>query len=1253
MPPFDSVPLPSRKRIIPMKACRCRNHGSIGLVRIISTLFMLPLFMLWPADSQIPGFEHFAVREGVSQSEIICIFQDSEGFIWFGTQNGLNKFDGYRFVNYLNDPYDTTSLSNNWIFDITEDRSGNLWVATKNGLNRFDKKNGVFSLVNHKGTGSVVTDDFVYGLESDGIRIFVNIPPELSVIHTQTGELKSFRHGPGYSGILYDKGVPVLIASDGRIWTGTHDGLYIFDPLTEKFSPLTYDPADPSPISHNHVTALSETRKGYILAGTENGLNIIHPLSGRIVRFNDGQLTPQELNGILVRAVLEDHEGHYWIGTEGSGLIRIKRPNSGGGLEIDHFRSGTGFQNMISHDIVFSLLEDRSHNLWVGTIAGIDKTDLKKKYIRFIRKSEDAGSVDIPDNVIASIYKERTGNLWVGTWGKGLTLLDAERKPIATYHSSYHDWRHIPEDHAHVLYKDRASRLWLGTRNGVAVFNPKERSFTDVATRFNTKSFDVFNNIRVYSILEHSSGTLWFGTSNGVIILDLVAKTARLMKSDDDTPLHLSSNLVYSIMEDREGDVWIATLNGLDRLFPNENKIIHYRYRHGVSNGLCDNFTISLHQDTVGNIWIGTSSGLNCFNKKDSVFSYYSVKNGLPGNIIYDIVEDANHNLWFSTGRGLAWADPLNDDRQFRTVDELAGEEFNIKAVFKGYDGEMFFGGMNGLVSFYPDSLRDNLFIPPVRITSFEKETNGIRQEVSVYDPVIRLTHKDYAFTIGFSALEFTNPSRNRYAWKMEGISGNWIDNGNRHSVPFTKLPPGDYIFRVKGSNNDGVWNETPTSLKIHIDPPWWRSRLAYGAYIFLILSGIILVVYIREKNLIREKKLLEIKVRERTAEIEKQKEKAVESEEKLKSTINSLDDLVFVLDRNGVFREFYNPRSRDINFRNPELYIDKYYKDAGIPGGVDEKLDEAFESLGKDEGVFEFDYSFGTGEKKQWYNAKVSPKRNADGELTGIVIVAREITDRKKAEELLARQKEELKELNMMKDKFLSILAHDLKNPFTNLYSMSDLVIRNYQDLTEEEKVMALKNIHKAAQFIYTLLENLLTWANTQRGRIPFNPVDFDLSGLIEVNVNLHQIPARNKSISLSSSAHPGMMAYGDREMIDTVIRNLVSNAVKFTSPGGNITIDARRQSSLVEVKVTDTGTGIASRDMPKLFHLDEKYKSTGTAGEPGTGLGLALCKEFVEKNGGTIRCDSTPGKGSAFSFTVPAGKMNNPAELNREEKV
>ena len=1176
-------------------------------------------------------FDHYAVRDGISQSVALCIFQDSEGYMWFGTQNGLNKFDGYSFKKYFSDPSNTNTISNSWIFDIAEDDNGYLWIGTKGGVNKFNKKTGLFTRVSTLDDNSANNTSFIYGITSDSSNMYVNQLSILSIIDFNTGSLESYTNTFERERALYDVGFPIITDSKGLIWMGSLNGLSSFNLQDKQFNNYTHSESDPGTISHNHITALFEDKQGNILIGTENGLSIFYIKTKKITRYYHDNNRPGSLSNNFIRSITQDHTGAIWIGTDGGGLNKMTCSGPTGSANFIHFRSGSDQTYSITHDIVYSLYEDNSNNLWIGTIAGIDKTDLKKKSIRTYMKSDNPNSIDLLDNVIASVYQDSDGKLWIGNWGKGLNILDRNTNEVIHYTSELTGRTRIPENHVHVIFEDSKSRIWLGTRNGVSIFDKNRNQFIPVQDYFKTPGFNYFNNNRVYCIIEDSRGKIWVGTGNGIIILNTETKSSTLIQTGNETNWVITSNLVYSLLEDKDQDIWIATSNGLNRYIPSENRVYYYVNNPDSSNTLCDNYVISLCEDTSGNIWIGTSTGINRFNKADSVFSHYTVKDGLPSNIIYDIIKDGNENLWFSTGRGLAMKNPdENALETFLVEDKFLGKEFNLKAVFKADDGEMFFGGIDGLVSFYPDSLIDNNYIPPIRLTSLVSEVNGIMQEKNLYSDRILLSYQDYSFTIKFSALDFTNPDKNRYSYQMKGISDNWIEIGNRRFVHFIKLPPGEYIFNVKGTNNDGVWNNEGASINITIFPPWWRSKYAYIFYIIFIVTIIIVVIRTREKSLIREKKILEEKIRERTSEIAQQKEMVEESEAKLSSTISSIDDLVFVLDKSGIFQEFYNQGKHKTLYSEEKSYIGKHFNNVGFPELVVQKLTDTFSELMRKDSFREFDYSIEKEDEVFWFNAKISPRRNVKGVLSGITIVARDITERKQSEE-------QLKELNTTKDTFFSILAHDLKNPFSSLHSMSEMMIDNYQNLEEEEKIMALKNIHKSAEQIFNLLENLLTWSNSQRGRIEYSPEKFNLSMLVRVNLNLHKLPAEKKGVVLTTNITDDLPAYGDREMINTVIRNLINNAIKFSNKGGTVEIKVHEKNKLFEVIVSDNGVGIPAGNVKKLFHIDQKYKSVGTAGESGTGLGLVLCKEFVDKNGGEIWCNTREGSWTEFHFTIP----------------
>jgi len=388
------------------------------------------------------NFNHYSVADGISQSEIICIRQDSEGYIWIGTQNGLNRFDGYTFEKYFYEPSDNHSISSNWIFDIAEDPEGNIWLGTKVGLNKFDKNTGWFTVVSHRDANSIIPDNFVYGIVADETSIYINTPPVLTILNQKTGSMETFKNEFDYDGVLYDLGSPVIRDGEGLIWLGSHQGLSCFDPREKRFVNFLHDEylfaGD-----NEHITSLFEDDKGHILIGTENGMHMYNKETKQITPCFSENNDPGNLSHTTVHSIIQDYTGAIWIGTEGSGVSKIVFKNEDP-IGIEQFRSGAGIRNVISHDIVYTLYEDNSYNLWIGTIAGADKTDLKKQNIRYYKKSNDPGSIDLLDNIIASVYMDKSGKLWIGNWGKGLNILNPGTGDILHYSSDFQGKMHIP-----------------------------------------------------------------------------------------------------------------------------------------------------------------------------------------------------------------------------------------------------------------------------------------------------------------------------------------------------------------------------------------------------------------------------------------------------------------------------------------------------------------------------------------------------------------------------------------------------------------------------------------------------------------------------------------------------------------------------------------------------------------------------------------------------------------------------------------
>jgi len=825
------------------------------------------------AECQEFIFSHYGLKDGLSQSVVNCIFQDSEEYMWFGTQNGLNRFDGYSFKKYISNPLDSTSLPDNRIFAITGDKFGNLWIGTINGLVRYNKKTNTFAKIEFRPKNNLSFTRAVNGLStsSDG-NILINSKGLFSILDPKSLSVKHFFPDFPIDGAVYDQNRPIIEDSNGNFWLGTQAGLCKFNRKTKKFEYFNQysEPA----LTGCDISALFEDKRGNICIGSSTGMEFLDPYKKTILDF-------EPLNGhlkirYLIRAIRQDKYLNYWIATENGGLFKVKL--NGLKLSGESFEYNQNDANGLSHNIIYSLLIDKSENLWVGTLNGIDKTDLKQKKFRLYRKTFAPNSVNIADNVIASLFKDDNDLIWIGTWGSGLNIFDRNTGKIIHYSSQFNDYRHIPNNFVHVIFKDSQNQIWIGTRNGINIFDRRKNGFADYRKFFPNNHFPDFENNRIYCMLENHDHNFVIGTANGLHILNPKTGNTKSFYSEDST---ISGNLIYSLLEDKDHEIWIATTNGLDRYNPGTGKFTHYRRNNLNPNSIIDNFVVSLRMASDGKIWVGTNSGINRLDKKTGNFEFFPE---FPSNIIYDILEDKQKNIWLSSGLGLSRFD--NKTQQFVNYgleDGLQSLEFNLKACFLAKDGEVFFGGMNGFNSFYPDSIHKISFLPNIVITAIEIESQKGKKSVnfSSSDTII-MTHKDKVISLDFASLDYTNPTKNKYAYEMVGLSEKRIEYDTRRRVTFLNLPAGEYEFRVYGTNSDGIWSEKPAQIWIKVLPPWWRNNYAYSIYIAVILLIILLFIKLREKNLKDEKKLLEKKVEIRTQEILSQKDEIMAQKDEI-----------------------------------------------------------------------------------------------------------------------------------------------------------------------------------------------------------------------------------------------------------------------------------------------------------------------------------------------------------------------------------
>ncbi len=1069
-------------------------------------LLILKLALLSFAFPRELTFSNYSINEGLSQSVVNCLFQDSRGFLWIGTQNGLNRFDGEDFRIYRYLPNDSLSISNNWIYAISEDRQGNLWIGTKGGLNKYLRDKDIFERINyHTGYDPEVSTHSYNNLLLSNGQMLVHTPPVLSASDSEAKHFTHFQSNIPFDPAIKDVQLPVLEDRDGSLWTGCTEGIAVFSFQEEKFTCYPFLTGSGDTLQQTNVTGLFQDSKSRIWAGTTEGLYLFN----RDKDVFDEQffaLTSGEdfWFSSCVRSIVETKSGQLVMGTEGNGIFILSEED--GRYSIENL---TSENSGLAHNIVQSLLIDKSENLWVGTLAGISKTDLKMDKFRLYRHNNSPASVDLLGNVIAGILKNDDGKLWIGNWGQGLNIVDTESNEVEHFSSQQSNNHYLPNDFVHVVFKDHEGDIWLGTRDGIFIWNKQKRLFEDWRQFFNRPDWPALENTRIYHIIQDKNDRYWIGTSVGVYLVAKNTEEVITFDQQEEGSRKISSNLVYTFLEDSDGMIWMATIGGLDVYNPVTDKLVHYNKAEGE---LSSDFVISLCEDSRRRIWIGTNAALNIFDKHTQQFSYLDEKDGLPSNYIYEIVEDKNQDLWFATGNGLCRYDlDKNEIQVFTPEDGLQSSEFNLRAAFCADDGELLFGGMNGFNTFFPDSLKGNPYVPNIVFTAFSATSNNQQYEVNIATKSkVVLKHDVQSFTIEFAALEFTNANKNSYAYKMEGISNEWNEIENRKFVPFFALPAGEYTFSVKGSNNDGVWNEEGVSLQIVVLPPWWRSKIAYMAYFIFIVLGIWTFIKLRERRLKLEKVRLEKKVLERTIQIKEQNE-------------------------------------------------------------------------------------------------------------------------------VITSKNKELNELNRTKDKFFSIIGHDLRNHFNIIIGFSENLLMSFKNMDEASKEHHISNIYKSSIQANDLLGNLLTWARLQRNAISFNPEPINVTEKIRDLLRFHDEAALKKNILIEVYAKEELVASVDVNMFSSIMRNLIANAVKFTHSDGEIAVSVSKQNSWCEVKIKDNGIGIAEDKQKSIFSIESTEVTRGTNGEKGTGLGLVLCKEFVERHGGKISVESQVGKGSKFMFTLP----------------
>jgi len=802
------------------------HHSSLRNLFVLLCVFgtALPGFA---SQESVGTIERVSLEQGVSHNLIYAILQDSRGFMWFGTMYGLVRYDGYEYRFLRHDPSDSNSLSNDDIISLHEDMKGNLWIATYGGgVNKLNTATGTVTRY-PSGPGGVSAGIIWAITESpDGSMWFGTQGGGLNKLDVVTNVITRYLHDSTDEKSLSHNFVQALVAqNDGTLWVGTMGGgLDLFDPRTGEFQHRRWNPKDTTSIGSDYIRSIHRDAAGKLWVGTiRGGLNLFLPEQDRFVRYVDEPSNKNSLSASAIISMEDGPEGSLWVGTPRG--LNLFHPESNRSVRLTHEDDDVA---TISSNNVIALCRDRSGILWIGSyLGGLDR--LLPDNRRFTHLAHHPNhSRSLLDNETLSMMVTSDGVLWVGT-RTGLHRYDAEREEFDRYQRTQGKNNHAVSITS--LAEDKSGRFWVGSPQGLFVFDRAKGAFHTPA---NTGIDARILHGTISSIMVDRSDNLWVGTPSGALRVDQQTNERKLFQHEPGNPRSLRDNYILSLYQDHNGDVWIGTYGGWHRYDRKSESFISYTQNLKTSGSLSNNYVLSALEDSNGRFWIGTGGGLNLFNRKSGTFKSFSEKDGLPNSVISSIVEDKSGFLWIATNKGLSRLDAEKMSFwNFDVTDGLQSNMFNQNAAAKLPNGSIAMGGIGGVTLFRPSRVIRSSYVPQVAISSVQL---GFAEERIFVDSYPTLNYDQNSISFTFASLDFHSQQNIRYAYRLDNVDEDWRDGGERRYVTYPDLNSGDYVFHVKATNSDGVWNPLPTSMSFTVRPPFWRTWWFLG--ISLVFGG-------------------------------------------------------------------------------------------------------------------------------------------------------------------------------------------------------------------------------------------------------------------------------------------------------------------------------------------------------------------------------------------------------------------------------
>lgn len=1094
-------------------------------------------------NAQDLRFSRLDLYNGLSHNQVNSMLSDRQGFVWFGTMSGLNRFDGYGFKVFRNKSGDTTSLVDNYIQHLFLLPDEKIWVMTRDLPSIYNSRTEKFD-------NNVDAYLKSIGLPAGSVISVVNRNPDRYWFLYDS--LGLFLHSKNQSSNFLKGRISAMVETkDKSIWVIHRNGiLQKYDPSNGKL--LVSSNSVGQYIPQESSFQLFEDNDGDLWIWTANAPNgLIHydVSSNKTIYFSERAIryekSPDEtsvdktfaskLSSNLITGLIQDEKGLVWAATDHGGINLIDKKKN---YSIRYLKNDPKDNRSLAQNSITNLLKDDNGVIWVGTfkqgISYVNERILKFQHYHH----SDANANSLPFDDVNRFVEDRSGNLWIGTNGGGLIYFDRKNNSFKQFLHQPGNTNSISNNVIVSLLIDHTNKLWIGTYfGGLTSYDGKNF----VHYRHDPSNPSSLSDDRVWEIFEDSNNQLWVGTLNGG--LDLMDRNTGTFKHHQANPGGnglLQSNYISALLEDRSGNLWIATAIGVTVFEKGKSKPVQYNHSSD-KNSLSNDNVISLFEDSKGRIWIGTREGLNLFNADSKNFSSYTTENGLPDNAVLNMLEDDQGSLWISTPNGLCKVRFENNSLSVINYDEinnLQGREFNENAALRTRNGELIFGGPSGFNIIDPDKSSADATPDKIVFTDFQiqnksivpgSELNGrviLDSSLNYLDELV-LKHKENVFSIEFSSLNFPHGSRDRYAYLLEDFNKDWLyTDGSQRRVTYTNLDPGNYVFRVKVLGSDGNWSEE-RSIKIKIEPPFWRSPLAFLLYII---------------------------------------------------------------------------------------------------GAV------------------------------------------------AILILARKITlDRAHMRFEVAQQKteaERVQALDQLKTKFFTNVSHEFRTPLSLILSPLDQIIKQTPDPDQKKQ---LHLVQRNAKRLLNLVNQLLDFRKMEVQEIKLYPAIGDIIQFIkDISYSFTDI-SEKKGIEFSfESEVESLEIYFDRDKMEKILFNLLSNAFKYTPDNGKVKVQLRMSEdgnekglvtglfekganlkepeilqennpqNFLELRVSDSGIGIPSDKHDLIFERFFQNEVPQTMVNQGSGIGLAITKEFVKLHNGTISVDSEPGRGTTFIVLIPAVKIN-----------